>query len=85
MPRLSRKAAEQAVREHSQRTLAGLQEAREQGRIGGRRSQYTDAQVLATQHMVAAVAARRLGMSQPGYAKRLAAALGRVAEGKDAE
>ncbi len=85
MPRLSRKATDDAIREHSQRTLAGVEAARKQGRIAGRRSQYTDVEVLTTQHMVAAVAARRLGMSQPGYAKRLAAALKRAAEGKDSQ
>lgn len=64
-----------------ERTMAGLRSARSAGRLGGRKSLYTDDQVLETQSMTKAAAARKLKMSQPGYTKRLAAALERKAEG----
>lgn len=64
-----------------ERTLAGLRAARERGRIGGRRSEYTDEQVLALRHLSPKEGARQLGMkSQAGFTKRLAAALARKAQ-----
>ena len=67
-----------------ERTMAGLKAARERGRSGGRKSEFTDAQVLETQHLRAAAAARQLGLSQSGYSKRLAQALRRAAAGMKA-
>jgi DNA invertase Pin-like site-specific DNA recombinase len=65
-----------------ERTMAGLKAARARGRSGGRTSKFTDEQVLALRGMTPAAAARKLGLTQPGYTKRLAAALRRAAEGK---
>jgi len=47
------------------------------GSFGWNRSRLTDEQVLETRHMMKADAARRIGMSQAGYTKRLQAALRR--------
>lgn len=58
-----------------ERTMAGLRAARERGRIGGQRSKFTDEQVLALRHMVPSRAAKKLGMSPAGFAKRLAKAI----------
>lgn len=64
-----------------ERTMAGLQAARARGKMGGRRSEFTDDQVLALQHLSAASAARQLGMkSQAGFKKRLAKALANAAK-----
>jgi DNA invertase Pin-like site-specific DNA recombinase len=61
-----------------QRTMAGLEAARKAGRIGGRRSQWSDDQVLELRAMTPKVGAKRLGMkSEAGFKKRLAAALER--------
>lgn len=67
-----------------ERTMAGLKAAREAGRKGGRVSEFTDEQVLALQHLSKGAAARKLGITQPGYAKRLAAAVRRQAEAAQA-
>lgn len=65
-----------------ERTMAGLRAARERGRMGGRRSKFTDEQVLALQHMKPMAAARHLGMkTQAGYVRRLAKAMENVAKG----
>jgi len=63
-----------------ERTMAGLAAARAAGRIGGSKSKFTDEDVLATRNMMKADGARKLGMSQAGYTKRLEAALRREAE-----
>ena len=65
-----------------ERTQGGLQAARKAGRFGGRKSDHTDAAVLALQGVSKAEGARRLKMSQAGFTKRLQAALRRQAEGK---
>lgn len=64
-----------------ERTMAGLAAAKATGRGGGRKSPFTDEQVLALQSMRPADAARKLGISQSGFSKRLAAAMHRLAEG----
>lgn len=66
-----------------ERTMAGLEAARNAGRKGGNRSKFTDEEILAVQHMMKADAARKIGMTQAGYTKRLQAALKRQAEGKN--
>ncbi len=63
-----------------ERTMAGLEAARRAGRVGGSKSKFTDEQVLETRNMMKADGARKLGMSQAGYTKRLEAALKREAE-----
>ena len=63
-----------------ERTMAGLASARAAGRIGGSRSKFTDEEVLATRHMMKADGARKLGMSQAGYTKRLERAIERERE-----
>jgi DNA invertase Pin-like site-specific DNA recombinase len=63
-----------------ERTMAGLAAAKAAGRIGGSKSKFTDEQVLETRHMMKADGARKLGMSQAGYTKRLEAALKREVE-----
>ncbi len=66
-----------------ERTMAGLAAARARGSWGGRRSQFTDEQVLALHNLPPKVAAKRLGMkSQAGYTRRLAKALANAAEEK---
>lgn len=66
-----------------ERTMAGLKAARERGKWGGRRSKFTDEQVLALHNLPPKAAAKRLGMkSQAGYTRRLAKALANAAEGK---
>jgi DNA invertase Pin-like site-specific DNA recombinase len=66
-----------------ERTMAGLQAARERGRMGGRRSKFTDAQVLELQHLSPKSAAYQLGMKSPvGYTRRLAKALENSAKGQ---
>lgn len=65
-----------------ERTMAGLAAARKAGRFGGNTSKFSDAEVIALQGLKPADAAKQLGMSQPGYSKRLAAALGRAARGE---
>jgi DNA invertase Pin-like site-specific DNA recombinase len=52
-----------------ERTLAGLQAARERGRIGGRRSQFTDEQILTAAKFGTKPGARKLGMSVSGFVK----------------
>ncbi len=64
-----------------ERTMAGLAAARERGKWGGRRSQFTDQQVLELQHLPTKAAARQLGMTPAGYSKRLAKALANAAKG----
>lgn len=65
-----------------ERTMAGLAAARKRGRWGGRRSKFTDEQVLALQHLPTKIATRQLGMkSEAGYVKRLAKALENAAKG----
>lgn len=65
-----------------ERTMAGLKAARDRGKWGGRRSQFTDEQVLALKHLPIKEAARQLGMkSEAGYKKRLAKALENAAKG----
>ena len=69
-----------------ERTMAGLKAARERGSWGGRKSQYTDEQVLALQNLPTKVAARKLGMkSEAGFKKRLAKAMENLAKGKSDE
>lgn len=69
-----------------ERTMAGLKAARERGSWGGRRSEYTDEQVLALRNLPTKVAARQLGMkSEGGFKKRLAKALENLAKGKSDE
>lgn len=63
-----------------ERTMAGLKAARERGRVGGRASKFTDVEVLALRHLVPARAAKKLGMSAAGFAKRLAKAVHNQAE-----
>jgi len=63
-----------------ERTMAGLAAARAAGRFGGNTSRFTDEQVLELQGMSKADAARKLGMSQAGYTKRLQKALKTQAE-----
>lgn len=63
-----------------ERTMEGLKAARARGRFGGRKSKFSDAQVLALQHMKPKDGAKKLGMkSQAGFTKRLAAAMQRAA------
>jgi DNA invertase Pin-like site-specific DNA recombinase len=65
-----------------ERTMAGLKAARDRGKWGGRRSQFTDEQVLALKHLPTKVAAQQIGMkSEAGYKKRLAKALENAAKG----
>jgi len=65
-----------------ERTLAGLKAARVRGSWGGRRSQFTDEEVLKLQHLTAPSGARALGMkSAAGFKKRLAQALANAAKG----
>jgi len=59
-----------------ERTMAGLKAARARGKFGGRRSPFTDEQVLALRHLSPQSAARYLGITTPGYTKRLAKAIG---------
>lgn len=63
-----------------ERTMAGLAAARAAGRAGGRKSQFTDDDVLALQHLSLKDLAKRLKMTQSGAKKRLAAALNRAAQ-----
>lgn len=64
-----------------ERTMAGLAAARARGKTGGRRSKFTDEQVLALRHMTLKAGAKKLGMkSEAGFKKRLTAALGRKGE-----
>ena len=65
-----------------ERTMAGLAAARKAGRFGGNTSKFSDEEVIALQGLRPKEAAEKLGMSQPGYSKRLAAALGRAARGE---
>jgi hypothetical protein len=65
-----------------ERTMAGLHAAKARGKGPGRVSRFTDDQVLGLQHLTPAVAGQRLGITGPGYTKRLAVALRRAAEGK---
>lgn len=65
-----------------ERTMAGLAAARKAGRAGGRKSEWTDEQVLATQGTRPTDAAKKLKMTVSGYKKRLAAALSRAAKEK---
>jgi DNA invertase Pin-like site-specific DNA recombinase len=58
-----------------ERTMAGLQAARERGRMGGRRSKFTDEEVLKLKHLPTSAAARQLNMTTQGYKGRLAKAL----------
>jgi len=64
-----------------ERTMEGLKAARARGRWGGRESKFKDADVLALQHLPKPVAARQIGMTPAGYAKRLARALENQAKG----
>lgn len=69
-----------------ERTMAGLKAARDRGRMGGRRSQFTDEQVLELRHMPHKEGARRLGITASGFKKRLEAALMReIKENANAE
>jgi len=67
-----------------ERTMAGLRAARERG-WKGRQSKFSDDEVLATQHLPKAVAARQIGITPAGYGKRLAKALENRAKGKSDE
>jgi DNA invertase Pin-like site-specific DNA recombinase len=51
-----------------ERTMAGLRAARERGWTG-RKSKFSDEEVLATQHLPKAVAARQIGITPAGYGK----------------
>jgi DNA invertase Pin-like site-specific DNA recombinase len=65
-----------------ERTMAGLAAARARGSWGGRRSKFTDEQVLKLQNLSPKDGAKRLGMkSQAGFTKRLAVALRNKAQG----
>jgi DNA invertase Pin-like site-specific DNA recombinase len=64
-----------------ERTMAGLKAARERGKWGGRPSRFKDEEILAAQHLPTKIAARQIGMTPAGYAKRLAKALENQARG----
>jgi DNA invertase Pin-like site-specific DNA recombinase len=69
-----------------ERTMAGLKAARERGKWGGRRSVFTDEQVLAVSHLPVKAAAYHLGMkSTGGYSKRLAKAMANEAAKMEAQ
>lgn len=58
-----------------ERTRAGLAAAKARGRVGGRASLCTDAEILATKRMGTKAAAKRLGYKTPAaYLRRLAVA-----------
>lgn len=58
-----------------ERTKAGLAAAKARGRVGGRDSYATDAEILATKNMGTKAAAKRLGYKTPAaYLRRLAVA-----------
>lgn len=62
-----------------ERTIAGLRSARERGRMGGRKSDLTDEQVLALAPLGTAAAWKQSGMkSKTGWLKRLRAAQDRA-------
>lgn len=63
-----------------ERTKAGLAAAKLRGRVGGRVSKFSDADVLAVKHLGTARAAKRIGMTPGGYIKRLQAAEKRAQE-----
>jgi DNA invertase Pin-like site-specific DNA recombinase len=63
-----------------ERTMAGLQAARARGISGGRRSKFTNEEVLALKHLPPRQAARELGMTPQGYKGRLAKALADAAK-----
>lgn len=65
-----------------ERTLSGLKAARARGHWGGRRSKFTDEEVLAIQHLPTIQAAASLGITRAGFQKRLAKALANAAKGK---
>lgn len=60
-----------------ERTMAGLAVARAAGRIGGSKSKFKDADILALKDKPPSKAAKEIGMSQAGYSKRLKQALER--------
>lgn len=55
-------------------TMAGLANARKEGRIGGRRSKYSDEEVLDAARLGTKPGARKLGMTPTGFLRRLAKA-----------
>lgn len=58
-----------------ERTRAGLVAAKARGRVGGRKSDHTDEEVLAVAHLGTAKAVKRLGYrTKAGFLKRLHAA-----------
>lgn len=67
-----------------ERTMAGLAAARARGKFGGRRSEWTDEQVLALRTLAPREGAKQLGMkTEAGFKKRLAQALLREQVGKE--
>jgi DNA invertase Pin-like site-specific DNA recombinase len=64
-----------------ERTRAGLAAAKLRGRVGGRESLCTDAEILAVKHLGTALAQKRIGFkTKAAYLRRLAAAEARLAE-----
>ncbi len=64
-----------------ERTRAGLAAAKARGRVGGRNSYATDAEILATKNMGTKAAAKRLGYKTPAaYLRRLAVAEANAAD-----
>ncbi len=57
-----------------ERTMAGLQAARERGRIGGRKAEYTHQVILEAAKLGTKPGARKVGMSKSGFIKALARA-----------
>jgi DNA invertase Pin-like site-specific DNA recombinase len=55
----------------NERTAAGLKAARAVGRIGGRKEQYTDAQISEVMHLGSAKGAAALGMSKTQFIRRV--------------
>lgn len=54
-----------------ERTAAGLAAARAEGRIGGRRSKFKDAEVREAAKLGTTAGAKKLGMSKAGFLKRI--------------
>lgn len=66
-----------------ERTIAGLAAAKARGRVGGRKSEHADEEVLAVARLGTAKASRRLGYrTKAGFIKRLKAAQERAAQPK---
>lgn len=62
-----------------ERTMAGLKAAKAAGKGGGRKSLFTDEEILPLQSMSLADACAKTGLSKMGFTKRLRAALSRAA------